>query len=232
MTNSSLCIDIYTASLLIYWLIAESNTSNWDITFLRYEGYSDSVGCIPAVGYFNVTGVLHNEKIVTAQADGEDISTADFANYQNQLDSNISVIGYDWKCSGVISPSVVYFIKSNNAIWKIQFTGYDFNIGKIVFSKENVAVGISPLSEQINSISVYPNPSTGNSSLIIDAKKTGTASFNIYNTVGEVIAIQSVTLKSGLNVIPLNTNEIADGIYFVRNVSDKNSGTLKFVIAR
>lgn len=212
----------------------EPLTTNWDITFTRYETYSPAVGCIPGVGYFNVTGVLHNEKVVTAQADGVDFSTVDFASYQSQLDSNISVIGYDWKCSGVITADRVYFIKANTAIWKIQFTGYDFNIGKIVFSKSEVSntSAISAADNSGNSISIYPNPSTGNSSLIVDAKKSGTASFNIYNTVGEMIATEVVTLRSGLNVVPLNTNEIADGIYFVRNMSDKNSGTLKLVIAR
>ena len=209
----------------------EPASANWDITFTRYTTYSPAIGCIPGVGYFNVTGVLHNEKIVAAQMNGADFTSATLT---TPLDSNISTIGYDWKCSGQLVDSIVYFVKANGgSIWKLQFTKYEgSSTGKIVFNKSNLNVGISSVSEQINSMSLYPNPSTGNSSLIVDAKKAGVSALNIYNTVGETIATQTVTLKAGLNILPLNTIEIADGIYFVRNVSDKNSETLKLVIAR
>ena len=213
----------------------EPLTTDWDITFARYTANVLTTSCIPATGYFSVTGVLQNKKVVAAQADGEDFSTVDFASYQSQLDSNISTIGFDWKCSGVLTANVVYFIKSNSAeIWKVQFTepAPTGATGKIFFMKESLATGISPLNETINSISVYPNPATGNASLIVDAKKSGTASFSIFNTVGALIDNQSTYLKQGMNVIAINTESLANGIYFINNSNEKNSEVLKLIIAR
>ncbi len=213
----------------------EPLTTDWDITFTRFTTNVLVAGCIPGTGYFNVTDILHNKKVVTAQADGADFSTVDFNSYLSQLDSNISTIGYDWKCSGIITPNLVYFVKANGGnIWKLQFTGYDFSIGKIIFNKQLVsgASTISSLYGNENSMSVYPNPSNGNSTLIVDSKKSGEESFGIYNAVGALVAAQSSNLKAGLNLIHLNTDTVANGIYFIRNSSDKNSATLKLVIAR
>ncbi len=213
----------------------EPLSTDWDITFLRYTADVLIAGCIPATGYFPVTGVLQNKKVVVAQADGADFSTVDFANYQSQLDSNISTIGFDWKCSGVLTANVVYFIKSNSGdVWKIQFTepAPTGATGKIFFEKDLVVTGISPMNETINSISIYPNPTDGNSSLVIDAKKSGNASFSIYNAVGALVNIQSASLKQGMNIIPLKNESLADGIYFIKESGTKNSEVLKLIIAR
>lgn len=213
----------------------EPLTDDWDITFARYTANVLNTTCIPATGYFPVTGVLQNKKVVAAQADGEDFFTVDFANYQSQLDSNISTIGFDWKCSGVLTANVVYFIKANGGnVWKLQFTepAPTGATGKIFFVKELLATGISPLSETINSISVYPNPADGNTSLVIDAKKSGGASFSIFNTLGALERIQSTSLKQGMNIVSINTESLADGIYFIKDSNEKNSEVLKLIIAR
>ena len=212
----------------------EPLTTDWDITFARYTADVLTTTCIPSTGYFSVTGVLSNKKIVVAQADGADFSTVDFANYQSQLDSNISTIGFDWKCSGVLTANVVYFIKANGGnVWKVQFTlpAPTGATGKIFFEKELLTTGISPLNETINSISIYPNPTAGNSSLIVDAKKSGAASFSIYNTVGALVNIQSTSLKKGMNILPITTESLADGIYFIKDSNEKNSEVLILIIA-
>ena len=213
----------------------EPATSSWDITFTRYTAKVLVAGCIPAPGFFAVTGVLNNEKVVSAQANQADFAMVNSAPYISQMDSNISTIGFDWICSGVLTDSVVYFIKANGgAIWKLQFTAPapTMATGKIFFIKEQLNTGIQSVNENSTAVYVYPNPSDGNSTLVVDAKQSATATFNIYNVVGKLMAVQSATLKAGLNLIPLNTESLSDGIYFVKNDSEKNSTAIKLVITR
>ena len=210
----------------------EPTSDNWDLTFTRYTSE------VTGIGFYNVTGVLGNVKILSAQANQIDVNTVDFINYQSQLDSNISIIGYDWKffdgTAYVIEDSMVYFVKDNNgAIWQLQFTSFTSSIGKAVFNKKMLTnVGYSDVTRSLVLASIFPNPSSGNSSLLVSSDKSENASFNIYNAVGELIMIQNATVHSGINSIGLNTVSFENGIYFIKNSQEKNSAVLKLVIAR
>ncbi|HAP00717.1 MAG TPA: hypothetical protein DCQ93_02220, partial [Bacteroidetes bacterium] len=100
------------------------------------------------------------------------------------------------------------------------------------FMKEEVPVGISSIENSINSVSLYPNPSSGNSSLLIDAQKTQTVSFGITNSIGTLVNVQTVSVKEGLNFIPLETSQLSNGIYFIKDLSQTGSQAMKMVIAR
>ncbi len=209
----------------------EPLTDNWDITFTRFTSE------ITGVGFYNVTGVLENINILTAQANQIDVNTVDFVDFQNQLDSNISVIGYDWKffngAGYEIEDSLVYFIKDNSGvIWQLQFTAFTSNIGKSVFRKKMIAnVGVSNVNETLFFATIYPNPSTGNSSLIINANQSKTIDLKIYNYIGEIVLTQTISFNNGLNIIPLNTESLTNGIYFIKNSSEAKSSVLKLIIA-
>ena len=129
---------------------------------------------------------------------------------------------------------MVYFVKDNNgAIWQLQFTSFTSSIGKAVFNKKMLTnVGISDVTGSLVLASVFPNPSSGNSSLVVSSDKSENAFFNIYNAVGELIMIQNATIHSGINSIGLNTESFENGIYFIKNSQEKNSAVLKLVIAR
>ena len=208
----------------------EPQTDNWDITFVRYAA--------SAISYYPVTGVLNNIDVVAAQADNTFFNDADWANYSGSIDSSINVIGYDWKnwtgSAYEVTDSLVYFVKAKDGnIWKFEFTSYEGSAsGKIVFMKEEVPVGISSIENSINSVSLYPNPSSGNSSLLIDAQKTQTVSFGITNSIGTLVNVQTVSVKEGLNFIPLETSQLSNGIYFIKDLSQTGSQAMKMVIAR
>ncbi len=214
----------------------EPLSADWDITFTRYTANVTVAGCIPSTGFFPVTGALTNKKVVSAQANVVDYSAVDFTNYQSQLDSNISIIGYDWKCSGQLIDSIVYFVKTTiGAVWKLQFTAPapSFSTGKIYFKRELlIPSAVSTVGNDATNFYVYPNPSSGNSTLIVDSKLNENATFCIYNASGALINKQLVSVKSGLNAFPLQTQNLDNGIYFIKQAGTNNSLNIKLVIAR
>ncbi|MDF1574589.1 MAG: hypothetical protein P1P86_05300 [Bacteroidales bacterium] len=131
----------YTAKNFIYYSLTgggiidiEPESDSWDLLFTKYWDES-----IP----YNVTGVLTNMDLETAEVRDTDPGLADAATAE--FSTHISVIGSDWKSfdmgtfTYVIEPDLCYFVKRGEEIYKITFTGTDGSTsGKIVFDKEKL----------------------------------------------------------------------------------------------
>jgi hypothetical protein len=131
----------YTDKNFIYFSFAsgqildiEPETSSWDLLFTKY--YDESIP-------YNVTGVLTNTAIETAEIRGVDPSLADPAGAV--FDDDISIIGSDWKSFDmgtflyVMEPDLCYFVKNGEMIYKLTFTGSDGSVtGKVVFDNEKL----------------------------------------------------------------------------------------------
>jgi hypothetical protein len=89
------------------------------------------------------------------------------------------------------------------------------------YNTSNCTVGIKELNEEVGSVAVYPNPA--NQIITLIASSSRTLTYDIVNTVGDVVASGSFTEKVNINTAALN-----QGIYFMK-VSNKN---LKLVITR
>ena len=77
-----------------------------------------------------------------------------------------------------------------------------------------------------NTVSIYPNPSTGLYTLDIEMKSNENVTFEVYNLLGEKISEQKATAKYGKNLFQLDLSKASDGIYFVNvQMKDKRIGT-------
>jgi hypothetical protein len=131
----------YTGKNFVYFSFAseevldiEPETDSWDLLFTKY--YDESIP-------YNVTGVLTNMGLMTAEVRNTDPALADpsSADYSD----DISVIGSDWKefdmgtFTYVVEPDLTYFVKRGEQTYKIIFTGTDGSAtGKMVFDIERL----------------------------------------------------------------------------------------------
>jgi len=90
--------------------------------------------------------------------------------------------------------------------------------------------GLSELANDLH-VSVFPNPSTGNSAVLsFDSDKVNPVFVTTYDALGKILSEIQLTTSSGMNQIPLNLAGTASGNYFVK-IADNNGkiSVVKFV---
>ena len=76
----------------------------------------------------------------------------------------------------------------------------------------------------MNDTKVYPNPTTGELNLSINAVKAGTVNVEIYSMDGlSVKSIKSLNLQEGTNTINENISSFKNGVYFVKFYNTANN---------
>ena len=83
-------------------------------------------------------------------------------------------------------------------------------------------IGIEePMLSPVMISSVYPNPASTNSHIIINADETAEVTIDVYNSIGVVVAeITDVFLKEGENTIEFSVADLPTGTYFIRISKD------------
>jgi len=138
----------YTGKNFIYYslqtdevLDREPDSESWDILFTKYVGLvPSSEGMTP----YNLTGVLANIGIQSAEIRNTDPAIADYKNAD--FNTNIAEIGADWKSfdmetfSWSLENNVSYFVETSGGnIYKMVFTSYEGqSTGVIGFEKTRV----------------------------------------------------------------------------------------------
>lgn len=76
-------------------------------------------------------------------------------------------------------------------------------------------VGITKINASNVSVSLYPNPTNGVTSVNITSKKVTEAKISVVNQLGQVIVVKTARLAEGANSVEIDTKEFAAGIYNV-----------------
>lgn len=85
---------------------------------------------------------------------------------------------------------------------------------------------------EVNPIKVYPNPSSNLVSLNLTSEKPGTCMLKIFdNSSVQVTQARSVDLIQGENSIPIHTEDLKNGVYFVHLQMDSGIMKTKFVVS-
>lgn len=98
-----------------------------------------------------------------------------------------------------------------------------------------VAGGILGVNEFDNStklVGLYPNPSTGETNLVINTTSAFIVSTEIYSVTGQLMAkpYTNYAIETGMNVLPINAGELASGIYFITVQYGSKTETIKLVV--
>jgi hypothetical protein len=217
-------------------LNSEPDNTTWDLLFTRYLTLLP-----PDNTPYLVTGVLTNVGVETAEAHPVDLSTVNLSNYTDSFTSNISEIGYDWKYFDMsvnqyfVEDSLCYFVKSiNSDIYKIVFKSFEgISTGNISWEQTFLLTSISPLQQQLESASIFPNPVKNYFDLIFYARESlSNVNVEVYNVDGRRVMHTNIDAHQGFNQKQLSLPELASGVYLV-NISTLNDGiNLKMVVAR
>lgn len=207
----------------------EPMAADWDIVFNKYGAVH------PTGGYYNVTGIQTNKNRTSAEARGVDLNTVDW-NTQNFVDE-IGTIGWDWKSFNMgtfsydIEDSLTYFVAdTNNNVWQITMTGFDYTVGKFVFNKKRVSgVSVEDINSGFNEVKLYPNPATQNVTISIDSEQAqNNVELNIYSLTGQRVWSQRINIVDQVNVnIPVS--EWQKGIYIVR-IGNNNAVVKQLIV--
>lgn len=192
----------------------EPLSTDWDLLFTKYTAF------IPNA--YGVTGVLCNSGVTIAEARPVDVNTVSFTNYP--FTTPMNTIGFDWKTysgSWTIEDSTVYFVKAlNGNIWKMIFTGFGGSAdGKFKFSKELVSgAGIIENGlNNINALTVFPNPSNGNTiNVQYELNQPATSvQLSMVDVLGRVVFSTNTENGIGFHQLALNDMKLKPGTYFV-----------------
>ena len=189
---------------------------DWDFVFTKYsedlnQDFNDPL-------YYTVTGVLSNENLMAEYNGYLDVNPLFF-----ELDTtrNINTIGYDWKeytGSYSVVPNRSYFILDNQeeSVYKIIFDSFDGgSSGNVSFNVENIE-NIDLYSNDLNNISIFPNPSNGMFNVFLNKEEM--FHLTITNASGQVVLKDNIISSKKIDL-----SNYTNGLYFMNLVSDFNS---------
>ena len=94
--------------------------------------------------------------------------------------------------------------------------------------------GVNEATKEIHSpsVTVYPNPVSGLSSVEFNLVNTSKVSVDIYNALGQkLITLKNGTLTSGSHLVYFDASNVPNGLYFVGVNIDGSNSMRKFIVA-
>lgn len=225
--NVELKSSNYSGKNFIYYNF-ETNTAldrepvAWDFVLTRYAALQDGGT------YYPSTGILTNSGVLVAKASGKEVADLELADTTTGFMGTINVINYDWKYfefggQGVewfTKDSLAYFIQDRDKVlWKVVFTAFGGGAnGKTVFSKTLVTPGtaIRGAEAALTQTALYPNPTAGNSQLVLSADRTSDAVIRVLDLNGKTVVELNQTIQAGIQTVNLDLNGLGSGVYFVQ----------------
>jgi hypothetical protein len=116
--------------------------------------------------------------------------------------------------------------------WYYYFYNWSISIDPIECSMVSVPVTVedcSSINENILSLEVYPNPSTGKVSLSMNLKQASVVNVELVNIIGEVIFAETLGKNKELNKT-FDWSDLSAGIYTIQISSNGQSKVEKIII--
>lgn len=137
----------------------------------------------------------------------------------------------EWKL--VVATGLQSFLFTNNFRLKFVFNG---NGGNNLFIDDiNISVdaGIHDIAEDVQLMTVFPNPATDHFSLSFELTKPKSMTVKVTDVLGkEVISIKNDLYDSGAQRLDINTTVLENGMYFVQLSDGLRAVTKQIVISR
>jgi len=121
------------------------------------------------------------------------------------------------------SRSYVFVDKTPSSSILYRIVEHD-NDGRVSIS--SIVRSVCTLREEV---SVYPNPSLGNSALNITLNQSAKVSVQIIDSKGSLMQQTQILLPQGSNTIPLNMSNYPDGVYNITVQYNQQRQTIKLI---
>jgi hypothetical protein len=108
-------------------------------------------------------------------------------------------------------------------------TGADF--GDPTFASAGV-VGINDVAAIIKNAQLYPNPSSGKTSIVLNSENGLNLSVTLYNVTGQLVSTpySNYEIPSGTAILNFDVAELPSGIYFLNVSSGEQKETFKLIV--
>lgn len=133
-------------------------------------------------------------------------------------ETGFNFLDIGWKAaSSATVPSVNYTYFDSSIVFNQRYfyrlEELDINGG----SKFSNVVEVILLGEEAIMIGeLFPNPSSGESSIWLSTTEAMDMEINIFNAIGQKVGHSSFTAQEGYQIVPLSTSSVAQGCYVVR----------------
>lgn len=212
--------------------------SSWDIVFTQYFAPTFDPMSGKTIPY-PVMGVETNQGVTVAAIRGIDRAAINPADWKNQVEDNLTGIGSNWKSFNrstnrfTCADSLSYLIKSaDGQYWLLYFSRFDGSAnGKVVFAKQQTNLASVQGFGNTLKWNLYPNPVIKGQALMLatDASEVHEVLIQISDASGRLVREMSSTL-SGLELLPISTEGLASGKYFLCMVSAGKKAVIPFIL--
>lgn len=136
----------------------------------------------------------------------------------------------DGNTSTAMAPSYTY---TANNTYTVTLTASNGNCSDVFTSTVNASgVGVEDIQPALQAIRIYPNPTAANSTLEVTLNENKDVTVIITDITGKQHFNFTQELNSGLNLVQLNTSELAGGIYFVTINDSVVNKVVKLVVSK
>ena len=97
-------------------------------------------------------------------------------------------------------------------VWTANGTGTN---GIAMFDAEYSNVGVKEVTQNVENVSVYPNPVVNNLNINIQSKISDHIIIKMFDITGKIVYTQNSIVKEGSNLVNINTTAIAAGSYIL-----------------
>jgi hypothetical protein len=116
----------------------------------------------------------------------------------------------------------------SNNLYLIRDDNYGSALGSIIYVTDALT-GVNDIENTVKTVSLYPNPSNGQSTLSFKTEKSIDLNIALYSMTGQLIqTLESDKIAAGNHSYTLGGNDLADGVYFCRIASADGVITKKF----
>ncbi len=101
--------------------------------------------------------------------------------------------------------------------------------GEIILIDENIILSVNDLNKTNFGLNLYPNPVKDYLTIEYKLEQSSQVQLEIIDYSGKIVSHNKLNSYKGENSSVMNVSNLANGIYFVRVISNKNIETIKFV---
>ncbi|MCB9360863.1 MAG: T9SS type A sorting domain-containing protein [Flavobacteriales bacterium] len=212
----------------------EPDNTTWDLMFAKHTDYVNPPGT-----YVSVSSVFTNKNVWSAKAYEANFAAASTSTTpQTILNQNITNIGREWKkfsssTGWTVFDSIAYFVYDNDSssFYRLVFTGFGGMMsGKTYFNKELLQnVSVNDVDQNVQ-LSIYPNPTQGNVTLLVDYPSSDNVEIKIVDLSGKLAYQNILGLSAGINQKVLDINHLTSGVYIMSIRNEKFNTSQKLII--
>jgi len=122
---------------------------------------------------------------------------------------------------------------AGNGTFTVTLTASNGNCTDVSTSTVTITgVGVQEVVRTIENIRLFPNPNNGNATLEIATSNSSDVVVSVMDVTGRVITKLNKELTNGINFLSINTEEYADGIYFVSVRNGNENNVVRMVVSK